>query len=164
MNGMLTIYLGDLAESLRELRGRFRQAARLEVARTVGETLQELALTAIGGGRRAAPSRVQGRSSWGDPWQEDLADDVWHTDGATDGLETEAPDGANSVPPLRAALVFGVGAARWGYCRTRNPVVAILVGAVVVVIVLVGGPTVEALAEAWTTATDLVGFTAARMA
>jgi hypothetical protein len=165
MRGTLTVYLGDLAESLLELRRRFRRAARLEVARAVGETLQELALTAIGGYGRSASPRAQSTSNWGDPWQDDLAESAWESNAAfSKSFEDEAPARDIKAPPLRAALVLGLGAARWGYCRTRQPVVAIFVGAVVVLVVLVGGPAVEAFADAWATATDLVGFPTYRLA
>jgi hypothetical protein len=161
MTQTVAVYLADLAGSLAELRRRFRQAARLEVARAVGETLQELALTAILGHARSARRQVQSGSSWGDPWQDEFGGDPWQShDGLASSFEEDRADQdqGTRAPALRSAFVLGLGAVRLAYRHTSQPIIAIVVGAVLVLVVLVGGPTIEAFAEAWTTANDLVGF------
>ena len=49
MNETLTAHLADLANTLRDLRWRFREAARVEVARAIGEAPREFAVELIGG-------------------------------------------------------------------------------------------------------------------
>jgi hypothetical protein len=170
MKQTVAIYLADLAGSLAELRRRFRQAARLEVARAVGETLQELALTAILGDARSARRHVQEGSSWGDPWQDDFGRDPWQSHGGfSSSFEENRADqdgGARApapAPALRSAFILGLGAVRMAYRHTSQPMIAIVVGAILVIVVLVGGPTIEAFAEAWATANDLVGFPVDRL-
>lgn len=164
MKQTVAIYLADLAGSLAELRRRFRQTARLEVARAVGETLQELALTAIHGDTRSARRHVEGRSSWGDPWHDEFSGDPWqsHAD-FSNSFDEDSADRAKRTLPLRSALILGLGAVRLAYRHTSQPIIAIVVGAVFVLFVLVGGPTIEAFAEAWSTANDLVGFPVDRL-
>jgi hypothetical protein len=152
----LTAHLGALADNLNEVRRRLRNAARVEVARAVGEALRDFALTLICGPTRYGIPRYFERSRWHDPWGEDNRD-AWASDDsfeeADESAERIAPTG---TPSIHAALVLSLGAARWGYLRTRQVIIAIAIGAAVAITVFAGGPTVEAFLAAWGPAQDLL--------
>jgi hypothetical protein len=158
MTRTLTAHVIELAETLHDLRRRFRQAARIEVARAVGEALREVALAMICGPVRfPAPAR-SADSAWDDPWQDASADPWPAPVGAA--REVEADDRhRESPPPLPPALVAALGAARWGFVRTHQVGPAILIGLLVGVAVRAGGPTVKAVVEAWSVADDLLNYT-----
>jgi hypothetical protein len=156
MTPILTVHLGDLAESLAQLRRRFRQTARFEVARAVGEALHELALALICGPVRYRASTSPHAASWDDPWQ-DVAVDPWHTEvPLTEESERDNPP--YSASRLRPALVVGLGAARWSFVRTRQLPLAVAIGLVASLAAYGGGPTIQALLNAWTTANDLLNY------
>jgi hypothetical protein len=154
MTSTLTAHVADLAECLAELRCHCRRAARLEVGRVVGGALRELTLAWICG-PATLPARASAPPSrWEDPW-EDPADDPWHA--SVRAAETNEPNLARpSAARLPTALMAGLDAARWGFSRTRQLASALLIGLLVALAAYLGGPTLEALLEAWTTATDLL--------
>jgi hypothetical protein len=156
MTGSLVSHLGDLAETLRDLRRRLRQAARLEVARAVGDALREFTLDVISGGTRNAMPRHRETSNWDDPWR-DPNHDPWDADDQfldEDASEKESDNVGGT--PLHAAIVLSLGAARWGYRRTGQMVVAVLIGAAVAIVILLRGPTAEAFLAAWAPAHELM--------
>jgi hypothetical protein len=59
---------------------------------------------------------------------------------------------------LPAALVAGLGAARWGYLRTRQPALAVLIGLLAALTAHAGGPTLKALLRSWSTANELLSY------
>jgi hypothetical protein len=148
--------LGALAENLNDVRRRLRKAARVEVARAVGDALRDFALTVICGPSRYGIPRYVETSTWNDPWDDD-SHDAWT---ATSSFrEPEESTGQGSVTgglSIQAAIILSVGAARWGYLRTRHVVIAVLIGAAVAIVVLAGGPTVDAFVAAWMPAQDLL--------
>jgi hypothetical protein len=153
----LSLHVAELAEALQELRRRLRQTARLEVARAVGEALRELALSVICGRARFGTG-VHGVSSpWDDPWQEPALE-PWHSRAGymPDEGEDDAEFRRRLVLP--AALVAGLGAARWGYVRTRQPALALLIGLLAALTAHAGGPTLKALLRSWSTANQLLNF------
>ena len=158
MTSTLTAHLGELAEALHDLRRRFRHAARVEVARAVGEALREATLAMICGPARYQSTARTRYSAWDDdPWQ-DRGDDPWHSRG-THAQEVEVDDAeANSSMLLPPALMAGLGAARWGFARTQQIGPAILIGFLVALAAYSGGPTIKALLEAWSAANDLLSY------
>jgi hypothetical protein len=156
MTGPLTIHLIELAETLHDLRRRLRQAARLEVARAVGEALREASLALICGPTRYRAPNHTVRPEWDDPWQEP-ATDPWRSGASY--RETSArddPEDTQGRSPLPPAVLVGLAAARWGYVRTRQVGPALLLGLLVGVAAHSGGPTVQALLEAWSATHDLL--------
>ncbi len=155
MNNRLTDHLYDLVASLHDLRRRIRQTAHLEVAHAVGEALQELTRTLICGPVRMPPHRSAGHGAWDDPWA-DPFQDPWAVP-AQPRAEAEAADGAlPSLATLPPALLAGLAAARWTYRRTRQVGPALLVALLVALAAHTGGPTVQALLDAWATANELL--------
>lgn len=155
----LTSHLGDLVETLHDLRRRLRQTARVEVARAIGEALREVTLALICGPVRYPSAARAGYSAWEDPWQDPGADG-W------DSGRPFPPEGETTVEDrerglsLPPALVAGLGAARWGFLRTRQIGPAILMGLLVALAACAGGPTVKTLLEAWSATRDLLSFSA----
>lgn len=155
MTSLLTTHLAELAEALHDLRQRLRQAARVEVARTIGETLRELTLTAICGSSRYPTKARSPYSTWDDPWQEPT-DDRWPAHNTYAEEIEEADADGNTLPVLPPALVAAVGAARWVFARTRQLGPALLVGLLVAVAASVGGPAMHALVKAAAIVNDLL--------
>jgi hypothetical protein len=149
----LAAHLGDLALTLGDLQRQFRSAARLEVARAVGETVRQFAVAAICG-----PVVASGRSSsgvWDDPWQ---ASETWPTDDFAEDDEGNGmvPSRLVSLARVQAIVMLGVSGARWAYLRTRHPGAAIAAGLVLVLLALVGGRSADTLLEVWSSATALL--------
>jgi hypothetical protein len=155
MTGTLTAHLGDLAEALQELRRRFRMAARVEVARAIGEALCEVTRALICGPNHASPRSAY--SEWGDPWQ-DPAGDPWSAHDTFSPEQEVDDEGRISTPLLSPALVAGLGAARWGFLMTRRMGVSIVIGLLVALATCIGGPVIKTLLEAWSAATDLLHY------
>ena len=152
----LTLHLGELAESLHELQRRFRQAARVEVARAIGDALREFTQAMICGPVRYPATAPNAYSAWDDNlWQERGDAEPQFPGNYAEDLEEndEEAHGSLTVPP---ALMAGLAAARWGYLRTRQIGPALLIGLVVAIAAGAGGPTVKALLNAWATAQDLL--------
>jgi hypothetical protein len=157
MTGTLTAHLGDLAEALHDLRRRFRLAARVEVARAIGEALCEVTRAMICGPSRVQSKPRSGYSDWDDRWQ-DPAADPWHShDTLSQENEVDDEDRTSSsmLPP---ALVAGLGAARGGFMLTRRMGASFVIGVLVALATFVGGPAIKALLEAWSAATDLLNY------
>lgn len=154
MNSTLATHVGSLAESLHDLRRRFRQAARYEVARVIAEALRDAA-TMIVCGPAPMPAMPRSPSStWDDPWNDPL-EDPWHNPGF--GAVVDADD--HSQRPLLClspAVLAGVGAARWSYMRSRQIGPAVLIGLVVTLAATIGGPSVQSLLRAWAVVNDLL--------
>jgi hypothetical protein len=157
MTGTLTAHLGDLAEALHDLRRRFRLAARVEVARAIGEALCEVTRAMICGPSRFQSTPRSGYSDWDDRWQ-DPAADPWHSHDAfsqEDEVDDEDRTSSSMLPP---ALVAGLGAARGGFMLTRRMGASFVIGVLVALATYVGGPAIKALLEAWSAATDLLNY------
>ena len=152
MTGTLTAHLGDLAEALQELRRRFRMAARVEVARAIGEALCEVTRAMICGPNHASPRSAY--SEWSDPWQ-DPAGDPWS---AHEPFSQEDDMESINSSLLSPALVAGLGAARWGFLMTRRMGVSIVIGLLVALATCIGGPVIKTLLEAWSAANDLLHY------
>ena len=152
MTGTLTAHLGDLAEALQELRRRFRMAARVEVARAIGEALCEVTRAMICGPNHASPRSAD--SEWGDSWQ-DPAGDPWS---AHEPFSQEDDMESINSSLLSPALVAGLGAARWGFLMTRRMGVSIVIGLLVALATCIGGPVIKTLLEAWSAANDLLHY------
>jgi hypothetical protein len=147
----LSAHLGELAASLGEPQRQFRQAARVEVARAVGDAIRQFAVTAICG--PASPSRrVAG--DWNDPWREPTAS--WPDDEDFDSVPPGKSIGSIDLARLHAAVLLGIGGARWTFVRTRHPAAALAVGLLLVLLGLSGGRTADAILEAWSAAQDLL--------
>jgi hypothetical protein len=157
MRTTLAAHVAELAEVLHDLHRRFRQAARREVAQAVGEALRDWARALIDGPIRYPAPAYAAVTAWDDAWQE-AADDPWRGRG-TDAAEGDAAAGtrrdAVHWPP---ALAVGLEAARWGFARTRQVGLAIVLGLIVALAARVAGPTVQSLLEAWSTANDLLSY------
>lgn len=155
MSRTLTAQIGDLAESLHDLRRRFRQSARYEVARTVGESLRAAAMAMVCGPAPMPAMPGRGYSAWDDPWGDPAADRWQGPEAYPDTMEddVEGPQGGIRVSP---AMLVGVGMARWSFARTQPFGPAILIGLIVAIAATMGGPTVKALLRAWSVAIDLL--------
>jgi hypothetical protein len=157
MNRTLAAQVRDLAESLQNLRRRFRQAARYEVARAVAEALHDAAMTLVCG---PAPLPARPRtpdSGWEDPWNDPMEDPWRHAaPSAVDDTEDNTPP---PMPHLSPALLTGVGAARWAYTRCRQIGPAVLLGLLVALAATLGGPTVKEFLRAWSVANNLLSQT-----
>jgi hypothetical protein len=155
MNTTLTEHLGELVDVLHDVRRRFRQAARVEVARAIGEALRDAALTMVAGPTPMPPSSRRSQATWDDPWGDPPAE-PWHgPDAYADPADADLDDRHGRVC-LSPAMVAGMGATRWSYTRTRQIVPAILVGLLVALATTIGGPTVKALLTAWSLANELL--------
>jgi hypothetical protein len=157
MTGTLTACLGDLAEALHDLRRRFRLAARVEVARAIGEALCEVTRAMICGPSRFHSTPRSGSSDWDDRWQ-DPAADPWRSHDARsqeDEVDDEDRTSSSMLPP---ALVAGLGAARGGFTLTRRMGASFVIGVLVALATYVGGPAIKALLEAWSATTDLLNY------
>jgi hypothetical protein len=155
MTGTLTAHLGDLAEALHDLRRRFRLAARVEVARAIGEALCEVTRAMICGPSRFQSTPRSGYSDWDDRWQDA---DPWRshdTFSQEDEVDDEDRVRSSMLPP---ALVAGLGAARGGFMLTRRIGASFVIGVLVALATYVGGPAIKALLEAWSAATDLLNY------
>jgi hypothetical protein len=157
MRTTLAAHAGDLAQALHGLCRRLRHAARIEVARAIGEALEEVTRAMICGPDHCPSMPRTASSTWDDPWQEP-SEDPWQCH-RSDAREMSAEDSE----PMRAALSFpavamGLGAARWGFLRTRQIGPALLIGLLVALAASAGGPTVKALLEAWSAATCLLSY------
>jgi hypothetical protein len=157
MRETLTAHLADLVATLNDLRHRLRQAARLEVARAVGETLREVALAMICGPHRHSTRPHSTYSPWDDPWQE-ADQDRWDPESPIPESITSRNRSAAWSVPMQSAVVLGLGAARWGFVRTGQLVHAALIGVALGVAAYVGGPTSGALLGAWSAAHDLMSY------
>lgn len=157
MTGILSEQLAELAVSLHALGRRLRQSARVEVARTIGEALREVALAVICGPLCYSSARPTARSAWDDPWH-DPAADPWDSPRIFEPDIDAATDPSERSLILSPTLVAGWGAARWSYRRTRQIGPAILIGLLVALAACAGGPTVRTLLEAWSAATELLNF------
>lgn len=158
MIGSLTSHLGDLAETLNDLRRRLRHAARVEVARAVGEALREAALTLFCGSSAYVTPRAAADSIWDDPWR-DPGEDPWHANVEFGDEPEMMPTGSEArARSLQAAIVLGGSAARWVFYRTRRVLIAVLIGATVGILVIMGGPTIEACLAVWCPAHDLLRY------
>lgn len=156
MSNPLTVQLGNLAENLADLRRRFRHTARLEVAQAVGEALRELARTLICGPVRVPRAASPYAADWDDAWQEADAD-PWRADVRL--AEDTKADKVTGLPARwQSVVLMGLAAARWGFLYTRRYPPAVVIGLVVVLAAYGGGPTVEALLDVWSSATDLLRF------
>ena len=158
----LTAHLGELAETLSNLRRRFRQAARVEVARAVGEALRDVAQDLICGPARAAPVSRAGYTHWDDdPWHEP-ARDPWQAGYADPEEDVRDDDAPTRSSPLEPAVVVALAVARWGFLRTGQLVPAALIGLLVGFAAYAGGPAAEALLGAWSAANELLTFPGTR--
>ncbi|HEY1859859.1 MAG TPA: hypothetical protein VGG61_05875 [Gemmataceae bacterium] len=157
MTGTLTAHLGDLAEALHDLRRRFRMAARVEVARAIGEALCEVTRAMICGPNRLQSSPRSAYSDWDDPWQDPAADPGHFYDEFSREDKTDDEDRKLStmLPPM---LLAGLGAARWGFMLTRRMGASLLIGLLIALATYVGGPAIKTLLEAWSAASDLLNF------
>jgi hypothetical protein len=156
MNTKLVDHLGDLALTMEDLRQQFREAARFEVARAIGDALREFALESICGKARPHPCEPE-RSDWQDSWTD--SPPTWHeiadsASGSSTGVPRASP--VCRAGRLHGAIVVGLAAARWAFGRTRQPAPTIIAGAAVALIALAGGPAVEAMLGAWSAANDLL--------
>jgi hypothetical protein len=157
MTGTLTAHLGDLAGALRDLRRRFRVAARVEVARAIGEALYEVTRTVICGPNRLHSTPRSAYSDWDDPWQDSAAEPVHSHDvfSQEDEVDDEDRMSSTKLPPV---LLAGLGGARWGFMLTRRMGPSLLIGLLIALLTYVGGPALKTLLEAWAAANDVLNY------
>jgi hypothetical protein len=146
----LNAHLGELAMTLGDLQRQFRQAARVEVARAVGDALRQFAVATICG-PAARPRRTV--SEWDDPWEQ--PSQSW-TEDRVESNASVSSDSASKMARFHAAVLLGIGGARWTFLRTRHPALAAAAGLLLVLLVLAGGRSTEALLDAWTSANVLL--------
>jgi hypothetical protein len=158
----LTAHLAELALALDDLRRRFRRSARAEVARAVGDALREVAAALICG-PEAPPARRGEYPTWDDPWQGgiDPGGEDWRVDAPTAPARPPIAGGPEPARTYQAAVVVGLGVARWGLSRTGQVGPAVTVGVLAALAALAGAPTVEALLGAWSAASELLNRPAA---
>ena len=189
MTAILSAPLRRLSRALLDLRDRVREALAGEVARAVGEAVNEIVAVVLRGGPPpvTTPPRDEnypGRSHWADAeadpwgdhppsWPNDRYDPDF--DREPDEVETppvEHPDPPASTPRTPAglgAVAAGLSAGRWWLGRRGSVVEAVGVGLIVVLAVLVGGPLARAgaaivsAAADVSAATDALGTGAARL-
>ena len=191
MTAVFTAPLRRLSRALLDLRDRVREALAGEVARAVGEAVNEIVAVVLRGGPPpATPSPRNedhsGRSHWADaeadadPWgdhQPSWPDDRYADDfdREPDDVETppvEHPDPPASIPRTPAglgAVAAGLSAGRWWLGRRGSVAEAVGVGLIVGLAVLAGGPLARAgaaivsAAADVSAATDALGTGAARL-
>jgi hypothetical protein len=141
MMGAITTQLNDLVVTLRDLRTRLRTSARLEVALAVGDALREFALATICGSAAlvGTPPEIRG---WHDPWQQQ--DPGWTVEDDADDVIKDPGSGTT----LRRSVIFGCVVGRWIFGRTKQPAPALIAGALVTVLALVGGPLLDSVLSA----------------
>ena len=187
MTAILIAPLRRLSRALLDLRDRVREALAGEVARAVGEAVNEVVAAVLRGGPppAAPPPRDgghPGRSHWADadpwgdsspPWPDgwDAADFGREPDDVeTPPVSDDEVSGAKPRTPAGlGAVAAGLSAGRWWLGRRGSVVEAVGVGLIVVLAVLVGGPlaragaaVVSAAADV-SAATDALGTGAARL-
>ena len=184
MTAVFTAPLRRLSRALFDLRDRVREALAGEVARAVGEAVNEIVAVVLRGGPPpvTTPPRDEnypGRSHWADaeadPWgdhQPSWPDDRYATDFDRDLDDVEHPDPPASIPRTPAglgAVAAGLSAGRWWLGRRGSVAEAVGVGLIVGLAVLVGGPLARAgaaivsAAADVSAATDALGTGAARL-
>ena len=190
MTAILTGPLRRLSRALLDLRDRVREALAGEVARAVGEAVNEVVAAALRGGPPPAapfasdedrPARDQWADSahdhdpWGDPptWREHRHDaDFGREPGGVETPPVDDHEPAASMPRTPVglgAVAAGLSAGRWWLGRRGSVLEAVGVGVIVAVAVLAGGPlaragaaVVSAAADV-SAATDALGAGAARL-
>jgi hypothetical protein len=146
----LNAHLGDLALTLGDLQRQFRQAARIEVARAVGDALRQFAVATICG-PAARPRRSV--SDWDDALEQ--PSQAW-TEDRVEADPSVSTDSASKIARIHAAVLLGIGGARWTFLRTRHPALAAAAGLLLVLLVLAGGRSTEAILDAWSSANVLL--------
>jgi hypothetical protein len=157
MSKILTSHLVEIVETLHTLRLRMRHTARVEVARAISEALRETTMDLICGPARYPSPSPASYPAWDDPWQEP-PDEPWGPANTFAQDEDTSCEFRPSQQTWHPAVMAGLGAARWSFLGTRQIGPALLLGLVVVLVASVGGPTVNALLEAWLATTDLLTF------
>ena len=145
MPGTIGRQLSALADSLADLRGRLREAARIEVARTIGEALREATHSLIVGPSRRPASVRSAPSQWDESWDPD-DDDPWEE--SVDFREPSSrktPFANASRAPL--ALSAGLGVARWTFTRSGQVFPAMALGVTIAGISYFGGPLIDILLD-----------------
>ena len=181
--------LRRLCRALLDLRDRVREALAGEVARAVGEAVNEVVAALLRGGPppAAPPPRGgdrPGRSDWADPDDDPWGDHQPHGpddryaadfDRAPGGVETPPvhddgpPASMPRTPAGLGAVAAGLSAGRWWLGRRGSALEAVGVGVVVALAALAGGPlaragaAVVAAAADVSAATDALGTGAARL-
>ena len=191
MTATLSAPLRRLSRALLDLRDRVREALAGEVARAVGEAVNEIVAVVLRGGPppAAPPPRDEdypGRSHWADaeaeadPWGDhppSWPDDRYaaNFDRAPDDVELppvnddEVPGATPRSPAGLGAVAAGLSAGRWWLGRRGSVAEAVGVGLIVGLAVLVGGPLAQAgaaivsAAADVSAATDALGTGAARL-
>ncbi len=152
MPGTIGHQLSALADSLADLRGRLREAARIEVARTIGEALRQATHSLIiGPSHRSQSPRPSPR--WDDPW--DPSDDPWEdSDEPIESISRKSPFVQSSRGPV--ALSAGLGVARWTFTRSGQVFPAMALGATIAGMSYFGGPLIDVLLDVVWRSRDLL--------
>ena len=144
MPGTIGRHLSALADSLADLRGRLREAARIEVARTIGEALREATHSLIVGPSRRSASVRPAPKQWDESWDPD--DDPWEESvDFREPISRKTPFANASRAPL--ALSAGFGVARWTFARSGQVVPAMALGVTIAGISYFGGPLFDVLLD-----------------
>ena len=185
MTAILIAPLRRLSRALLDLRDRVREALAGEVARAVGEAVNEVVAAVLRGGPPpAAPPRDGGRpgpSPWADrysAYDPDLEHDPWDEpptwregqdaadfDRAPGGVETppvhndEVPRAKPRTPAGLGAAAAGLSAGHWWLGRRGSVLEAVVVGLGVALAVLAGGPLARAGAAVVSAAADVSAAT-----
>ena len=140
MPSPLALHLARFAERLGNLRVRLKEAARSEVAQAIAETLSETACYLLGCPPPDPRSRHGPASAWeDDPWEYEPYED--RSDETDDDVSNDEPVLTVEAEPSRfvAAITAAVGAARWSYSRSVQPIPALAIAAVAAFMVLIAG-------------------------
>ncbi len=139
MHPSMSHHLNRLVDRLADLRVRLRDAARHEVAEAISESLAEATRRLLGAPARPRPRAYSGEPYWEDPSEDELYDEEvsWsqphHEPHAARPVQNAAPS------RVATALMTAVGVARWSYCRTGQPLPALVVAVLAASAVLLFG-------------------------
>ncbi len=130
MHRSIARHLSRLVDRLADLRVRLRQVARDEVAQVVVDSLAEATRSLFGVPSRAAQSLHGNHPDWEDPW-DDPDDEEFDEDRAcwSSSRHVGAADESAEPSLVGSALMTAIGVARWSYCRTGQPVSALVIAA-----------------------------------
>ena len=149
MHRSIARHLSHLVDRLADLRVRLREAARDEVARAVADSLAEATRSLFGVPPRALRSFHGNHPDWEDPWDE-LDEEDFDEDRVRLPSSSGSRQVGESAQPLRVAtaLVTAIGVARWSYCRTGQPIPALVIAALAAGAVLLFGDSSSLLPKA----------------
>jgi hypothetical protein len=160
MHPSIAHHLNRLVDRLAHLRVRLRAAARLEVAEAISESLAEATRRLLGAPARQRPRSYPGEPYWEDAWEEPSEDDPYDEEisWSQPHHEPHAAGPLENAEPSRVAtaLMTAVRVARWSYCRTGQPLPALVFAALAAGAVLLFGDDALLLPKVCSTLQELL--------